>query len=85
VSAVIDYVWAADRNEPGIRREHLYAMTKAGNLWPMCGYGWNRSNGHRISILRNYPGRGQCRLCEKAHAEGKRPSPRGWTHKTKWL
>ena len=30
--------------------------TAAGHLWPMCIYGWNRSNGHRLSILRGSPG-----------------------------
>ena len=40
---VIGYRSGQDRNEPDTL-SHTYAITAAGNLWPMCGYGWNRSN-----------------------------------------
>ncbi|WP_314712950.1 hypothetical protein [Sphingobium yanoikuyae] len=55
-------------------------------LWPMCGYGWNRSDGHRFSIFRGSPGtEGDCKLCRKNVAAGKPPVVDGFPHKTKWL
>jgi hypothetical protein len=64
---------------------HTYAETETG-LWPMCGYGWNRSDGHRFSILRGSEGTiGDCRLCLKRLLSGKPPKTKGFPHKTKWL
>ena len=42
---------------------HTYAEMDDGELWPMCGYGWNRSDGHRFSIFRGAPGtQGDCKI-----------------------
>ncbi len=74
-----------DRNEPSAL-SHTYAETDDGDLWPMCGYGWNRSGGHRLSIFRGTPGtEGDCKLCRKNVAAGKPPVVDGFDHKTKWL
>lgn len=65
---------------------HTYAEMEDGKLWPMCGYGWNRSNGERLSIFRGSPGtEGDCLLCRKNVAAGKPPVIKGFPHKTKWL
>ena len=72
------------RNEPH-RTSHTYAETKAG-LFPMCGYGWNRSDGESFSIFRGSPGtEGDCKRCAKNLREGKPSITAGWAHKTKWL
>lgn len=85
MSKVIFYRSGQDRNEDRAL-SHTYAETAAGNPWPMCGYGWNRSDGERFSIFRGSPGtEGDCRLCGKAVASGKRPTTKGIRHKTKWL
>jgi len=77
MSKVAYYLEGQDRNEP-YALSHTYALTEAGNYWPMCGYGWNRSNGTRLSIFRNPPGsEGDCKLCRRNVAEGKRPH---WKH-----
>lgn len=66
--------------------QHTYAEMEDGELWPMCGYGWNRSDGHRFSIFRGSPGtQGDCLLCRKNVAAGKPPVAEGFDHKTKWL
>ena len=86
MSAVVRYVTGVCRNAPNASRHHLYAYTKAGNLWPMCDYGWNRSDGERFSILRGWTSaRGACALCERNAALGKRPVYRARPHKTRWL
>lgn len=65
---------------------HTYAETDDGNLYPMCGYGWNRSGGHSLSIFRGSPGtEGNCKLCQKNVAAKKPPVIDGFPHKTKWL
>lgn len=65
---------------------HTYAEMDDGELWPMCGYGWNRSDGARFSIFRGCPGtQGDCLLCAKAVAAGKQPVLEGFKRKTKWL
>lgn len=85
MSKVIGYRSGSDRNEDNAL-SHTYAMTAAGNLWPMCEYGWNRSGGRRFSIWRGSPGtEGDCLLCQRAVAAGKRPVHRARGHKTKWL
>ena len=67
-------------------RSHTYAMMMNGDLLPMCGYGWNRSNGEAFSIFRGSVGTyGNCKLCEKNVAAEKPPVADGWPHKTKWL
>ena len=85
MSKVIGYRSGSCRNSDDAL-SHTYAMTTAGNLWPMCEYGWNRSNGHRFSILRGPPGtEGDCEFCRRNVAAGKRPVHRPRGHKTKWL
>ncbi len=85
MSKVIGYRSGQDRNNERAL-SHTYAMTQAGGLWPMCGYGWNRSGGHRFSIFRGSPGtEGDCRLCRRNIEAGKRPVHDGFPHKTKWL
>lgn len=65
---------------------HTYAEMDNGELWPMCGYGWNRSNGHRFSIFRGTPGsQGDCLICMRNVAAKKPPVCEGFEHKTKWL
>ena len=67
-------------------RSHTYAMMDDGELWPMCEYGWNRSNGTRFSILRGSPGtEGDCKLCRKNLDVGRPPVLVARGHKTKWL
>ncbi len=64
---------------------HTYAETDDG-LFPMCGYGWNRSNGEYMSILRSpYGTEGDCKLCRRNLWGGKPPVTEGFPHKTKWL
>jgi hypothetical protein len=64
---------------------HTYAETKDG-LFPMCGYGWNRSDGDAYSIFRSAPGsEGDCKLCAKNLRLGKPPVTDGFPHKTKWI
>lgn len=85
MSKIVAYRSGADRNNPQAL-SHTYAETAAGNLWPMCGYGWNRSGGYRLSVLRGAPGtEGDCKLCQRAMRDGKRPHHRPFPHKTKWL
>ena len=63
---------------------HTYADV-GGELYPMCGYGWNRSNGNAFSIFRNSIfSEGACKLCRKNLADGKPPVINHFTHKTKW-
>lgn len=65
---------------------HTYAMMKDGGLLPMCGYGWNRSNGSRFSIFRGTPGtEGDCKLCRDNVRYGRSPIRKGFRHKTRWL
>ncbi len=82
---VVGYRAGDDRNEANAL-SHTYAMMADGELWPMCGYGWNRSNGSRFSIFRGTPGtEGDCKLCRKNVLAGKPPLMDGFPHKTKWL
>lgn len=82
---VIGYRSGQCRNEERAM-SHTYAMMDSGELWPMCGYGWNRSGGHAYSIFRGSPGtEGECLRCRRNKAEGKSPVFDGWPHKTKWL
>lgn len=82
---VEDYRSGSCRNEQ-YALSHTYAMMDDGGLRPMCGYGWNRSDGTRFSIWRGSPGtEGDCKLCRKNVASMKPPVADGWPHKTKWL
>lgn len=82
---VIGYRSGSDRNEDGAL-VHTYAMMDSGDLWPMCGYGWNRSGGTRFSIFRGSPGtEGSCKLCRRNVVAGRPPVIDGFPHKTKWL
>ena len=81
----MEYVEGICRNEPDAVRSHLYAKTEEG-LFPMCGYGWNRSNGKRWSIFRGHRSeKGTCKLCLKNVKDKKSPVVNGWIHKTKWI
>jgi hypothetical protein len=86
---IVGYRAGEDRNHAayGTRSTtHTYAMMSDGKLWPMCGYGWNRSGGEAFSILRSAPGtQGDCKLCAKNIADGKPPVLDGFPHRTKWL
>lgn len=85
MSKVVHYLSGSCRNDDHAL-SHTYAHTAAGHYWPMCEYGWNRSDGHRFSIWRSPPGtEGDCKLCRKAVAAGARPVHRPRGHKTKWL
>jgi hypothetical protein len=82
---VVGYRSGSDRNEPDAI-DHTYAMMANGDLWPMCGYGWNRAGGAGFSIFRGSPGtEGDCKLCRKNVADAKPPVFDGFPHKTKWL
>lgn len=82
--SILDYRSGQDRNEPHAL-SHTYADTKDG-LFPMCGYGWNRSDGDSFSIFRGSPGtEGDCKLCRKNLRAGKPPKKDGFAHETKWL
>jgi hypothetical protein len=86
MSRIVGFVTAADRNNPDEARAHLYARTAAGNYWPMCDYGWNRSDGARFSILRGHgSARGDCKICERRRAAGLRPVIKSRPHRTKWM
>jgi hypothetical protein len=85
MASVVGYRSGQDRNEDGVL-SHTYAMMDDGELWPMCGYGWNRDGGHRYSIFRGSPGtEGECLLCRRRVAAKKPPIIDGFPHKTKWL
>ena len=82
---VDDYRSGQDRNEDRAMT-HTYAMMTNGDLWPMCEYGWNRSDGRAFSIFRGSPGTlGDCKICTANVIKGASPvtNPRG--HKTKWI
>lgn len=65
---------------------HTYAQMENGDLWPMCDYGWNRSNGDRFSIFRGAPGtEGDCRICSRRVRKGLPPVLEARAHKTKWF
>lgn len=66
-------------------RTHTYVYDDAGDLWPMCEYGWNRSDGGGFSIFRSPGVWSDCALCNKAVSKNAEPckEPRG--HKTKWI
>jgi len=85
---VTGYIEAIGRNPgEGNNHSHLYAIDVNGDLWPMCIYGWNRSDGERFSVLRGYVGkRGLCKICSKRAKEEKPPVIDAVdSHKTKWL
>jgi len=80
-----EYVEGMCRNDQHKVRSHLYKDVN-GDLYPMCGYGWNRSNGESFSIFRgNRSARGTCKLCLKNMEEKRQPIMDGWKHKTRWL
>lgn len=84
---VINYIEAIGRNEGEDKQHsHLYALTEKGDYWPMCIYGWNRSDGESFSILRGHAGRkGLCKICQKRKDKGLDPIYKGANRKTKWL
>ena len=85
MSKVDYYRSGTDRNDTSALM-HTYAQMEDGELWPMCGYGWNRSDGKAFSIFRGSPGtEGDCKLCRANVKAGKPPVKDGFPHKTKWL
>ena len=73
------------RNQQDAVRSHLYEVVD-GDYFPMCGYGWNRADGHRLSIFRGHTSqRGTCKLCQRNVANDQPPFKDGWDHPTKWL
>jgi len=84
----MEYVEAIGRN-PGeeLQHSHLYAVDETHNYIPMCIYGWNRSDGKRLSIFRGHSGaKGLCKICEKRANAGLSPvKSENAQHKTKWL
>lgn len=79
------YVEGLCRNEGDEVRSHLYKETPEG-LVPMCGWGWNRSDGEGFSIFRGHrSNRGCCKTCIKKMKANKPPVTDGWPHKTKWI
>lgn len=85
MSEVAFYRSGQCRNSNGAM-SHTYAEMSDGELWPMCGYGWNRSDGHRFSIFRGSPGtEGDCLICRRNVAKKKAPVMEGFDHKTRWL
>ena len=77
--------------QSGQCRNDKYALTHTyadvgGELYPMCGYGWNRSDGESFSIFRNQLfTEGKCKLCKKNLRAGKMPLMNGFKHKTRWM
>jgi hypothetical protein len=83
-----EFIEGTCRNDQDKVRSHLYEVTydPEYTLTPMCGYGWNRSDGHSFSIFRGHgSSRGTCKLCEANVAANKPSLKDGWDHKTKWL
>jgi hypothetical protein len=79
------YVEGICRNEGDKVRSHLYKEVD-GNVYPMCGYGWNRSNGTRLSVFMGHSSaKGTCRRCLDNMNAGKAPVTEGWEHRTKWI
>lgn len=86
VNVVAYYISGQDRNEPRAL-SHTYAVLKDDNAYyPMCGYGWNRSHGERLSIFRGSPDtEGDCKVCRANVLAKRQPVMNGFPHKTKWL
>lgn len=83
---VTGYVEGMCRNEQDKVRSHLYAITDKGDYYPMCGWGWNRSDGTAYSIFRGHTSaRGTCKTCQKNVDAHRAPVIGGWPHKTKWI
>jgi len=81
------YIEAIGRN-PGeeYQHSHLYAVDEEHDHIPMCIYGWNRSDGGRLSIFRGHRGsRGLCKNCEGRAKAGLHPITGNATHKTKYI
>ena len=65
---------------------HTYAEMADGELWPMCDYGWNRSDGGRFSIFRGSPHtEGDCKICARRVRLNLPPIAESFSHKTRWL
>ena len=86
MSRVVKYIPGICRNQQNLSRSHTYAYTKVGNLWPMCDYGWNRSDGDAFSIFRGHTSkRGHCRICTRRTEQKLPPITHPRKHRTKWL
>lgn len=80
-----EYVEGMCRNDQDLVRSHFYKVV-GGTYYPMCGYGWNRSDGTGFSIFRGHrSARGLCKICEKRADADAEPIKDGWPHKTKWI
>lgn len=83
-ASILNYRSGSCRNNK-YALSHTYAETEDG-LFPMCSYGWNRSDGEAFSIFRGSFGtEGNCKLCHKNLHAGKAPVVVGFPHKTRWL
>jgi len=88
MNKIVAFVEGVGRNEgEEYGRSHLYAVMDDGNYLPMCMYGWNRSDGGRLSIYRGGHGqRGLCKICQRRRDAGLPPvEAREGSHKTKWI
>lgn len=84
--ARVDYYRSGSCRNDERAKSHTYAQMSDGEMWPMCGYGWNRSDGERFSVFRGSPGtEGDCLLCRRNVAAKKPPVTDGFPHKTRWL
>jgi len=82
--SILGYRAGQCRNDPKAI-SHTYAETKNG-MFPMCGYGWNRSGGESFSVFRgSYGTHGKCKVCRKNLDAGKPPVTEPFPHKTRWL
>jgi len=78
------YVWGQDRNDK-YARAHCYEAESFSDIHgPLCGYGWNRSDGEGFSIFRNVVTGPKCKTCMKREAANARAVD-PWQHKTKWI
>lgn len=85
-TTIVDYINGVCRNSQDEVRSHTYALDDKGELWPMCEYGWNRSDGAAFSIFRGHvSARGHCKICDKNEAKHRPPVKKAKGHKTKWL
>lgn len=86
MKATVSYYRAGQcRNDPEAL-SHTYAQMSDGELWPMCGYGWNRAGGYRFSIFRGAPNtEGDCKICRKNVALKKPPVLEGHKIQRRWL
>jgi len=78
------YIEGLDRNDQHLVA-HLYKGTMSNPGLPMCGRGWNRSDGSGYSIFRGNVGKaGICKICIRRALAGKDGVP-SRKRKTRWI